>query len=309
MLKKMVFCIVIILLSCIFCTPVLANAAAPTEHITIKLTNIPDNVVYADLLIKIDENDENFSEINRLSLDENGLFDEAQIVTYNDNGFRSFTFHYHNAKSNIKINEPYPNYDYKYVDFCKGIEYREYLAQYEDLRTNYKSIKIALLNEQGDIVSISKQVELPEQSFSLLFFGTIEYDVATENIVFVFEHNHLYILFSIVCIWPLLIFFSIGLEVLTAVIFKFRGEKLRTITKVNVLTQILMRILYLFLPFTYLVSTIVLEFLMYGGEFLFYKKSLKGEKTKRVLVYTVVANTISLLFGLLIIKIFDLYFF
>jgi hypothetical protein len=59
-----------------------------------------------------------------------------------------------------------------------------------------------------------------------------------------------------------------------------------------------MRLLYLVLPFTYLIETIILEIMVYVTEFLIYKKYLKQEKTTTIGWYTVIANTLSLLLGI-----------
>ncbi|MCL2488505.1 MAG: hypothetical protein FWE80_07465 [Oscillospiraceae bacterium] len=94
MMKKSVFGIMLMLFSMMFCIPASANSPAPAEYLTFEITGLPDTVVYVDLLIKIDGVDNNFSEINQENLDENGFSRTAQIVTYDQDGFRSFTFHY-----------------------------------------------------------------------------------------------------------------------------------------------------------------------------------------------------------------------
>ena len=59
-----------------------------------------------------------------------------------------------------------------------------------------------------------------------------------------------------------------------------------------------MRVLYFVLPLTYLTETIILEILVYSVEFLIYKRLFPEEDTKKLLLYTVIANTLSLFLGI-----------
>jgi len=59
-----------------------------------------------------------------------------------------------------------------------------------------------------------------------------------------------------------------------------------------------MRVLYLLLPFAYLIETIILEVLVYGAEFWIYRKKFQEVGTVKIICYTVVANTLSLLLGI-----------
>ena len=93
---------------------------------------------------------------------------------------------------------------------------------------------------------------------------------------------------------------SIGTEVLVSLLFGFRGKRLLIILITNTCTQIIMRLLYLVLPFTYLIETIILEIMVYVTEFLIYKKCFKQEGVAKIVCYTVIANTLSLLLGILL---------
>lgn len=60
-LKKLFFVFIIVsLLVFSSVPPVFANAPMPADHLTVVLSNIPDDVMYADLLIKISNDDPNF---------------------------------------------------------------------------------------------------------------------------------------------------------------------------------------------------------------------------------------------------------
>lgn len=122
-----------------FSLPVFVNSPPPADHLTIQFEKLPSDVAYADLLIKFKKNDKNYTELNKDNLNLYGFDENCRIVLYNEDGFESFTFHYEKAKSEIK---PDKNSWNREVSFCKGIEYREYLTQYEDLLSNYNRIKL-----------------------------------------------------------------------------------------------------------------------------------------------------------------------
>ena len=50
----------------------------------------------------------------------------------------------------------------------------------------------------------------------------------------------------------------------------------------------------------YLVETMILELMVYTGEFFLYRWRFRTVPLRRILVYTVVANTVSLLLGILL---------
>ena len=294
-MKKFVFGIVIAMTLIAFAMPVYANSPAPADHLRISIINKPENIVFVDLLIKIDSNDENYVSLNKQNLELNEFTNDAEILTFNDLGFESFTFHYKNANSNIKL------YTNNCVDFCKGFENNAHLTQYEDLLTNYNLVKLAFLNDNGDVVFVSEELNLPKENFFKIFRGFIEYEFGT-GLIYISEDISAYSILAVL----IFIAFSAGLEVLTATVFRFKENQIGIVAVVNVITQIFMRLLYLILPFTYLVSTIVLETFIYLGEFLLYKKLFKNENILKLLIYTIIANTISLVFGIIVIKILNL---
>ena len=272
-----------------------ANAPPPAEHLRVLLSNVPDDAVYADLLIKLGKDDSNYVDFQTTAVSAT-VTEASEIVRYAEDGFCSFTFHYKDAKSNIKIEHSYDDYC---VVFCDGSKHQEYLTQYEDLCRNYRDVKVALLDEEFNIISVSKAVQLPKESSALNFDGVIHFDCSNGRLEYDTSINPYFAVFggffSI-----LIMLMSIGTETVTALLFKFRGKQVLTVLIVNICSQIVMRALYLVLPFTYLLETIVLEAFVYTSEFFIYKKHFKDAATSKLLWYTVTANTLSLLFGILL---------
>ncbi len=273
-----------------------ANAPMPADHLSIYISNLPEGAVYADLLIKIPKDDSNYIDFQSSAYgDDKSLVKE--IANYSKDGYRSFTLHYRNAKSNIKIEHAY-NENYM-VEFCCGSEYREYLTQYEDLLNNYRNFKIALLDKDYKIISVSDSAKLPKDIPSISFYGDVEYD-ALENKIEVDSMVNPYFVFFGSFLSIIVMIISIVTEFLVALIFRFKGKQLLNIFIVNACSQLIMRTLYLVLPFPYLIKTVIFEVIVYTAEFIIYKKRFADVKVSKILAYTIVANTFSLLFGIIL---------
>ena len=294
-LKKLFFIVVIVtILASSFVLPVFANAPMPADHLTVVLSNLPDDAVYVDLLVKINQDDPNFVDFQSNNYSDS-VSKSSEIVSYSDGSFYSFTFHYKNSKSNIKIEHYYD--DLYYVDFCNGLNYQDYLTQYESLRNHYRDVKVALLDKDFNIIVVSESIQLPKENNAFVFDGKICFDFNTNSLDFDTRINPYFVVFggffSI-----LIMLMSIGTETVISLLFGFRGRQTLTILIVNICSQIIMRLLYLVLPFTYLIETIILEVCVYTAEFFIYKKYFKGTSVIKLVGYTLTANTLSLLLGI-----------
>lgn len=92
-------------------------------------------------------------------------------------------------------------------------------------------------------------------------------------------------------------------EWLVSLVFRLDRRNTRLILWTNVVSQILMWLSYFllhnFLDRIWII--VILEVLIYTGEFLFYWRKMHAVSWKKCLLYTVTANTASLLLGLLIL--------
>ena len=128
MRKRLLCGALLLMLACALYIPAAANAPAPPDFLHVDIRNVPDNAVYADLLIKIAEEDKNYTPINDTNAAEYAFAADAPIVAYAEEGFRSFTFHYRGARSNIWINKWQ---SYGFVDFCTSADMEVFRTQYE----------------------------------------------------------------------------------------------------------------------------------------------------------------------------------
>lgn len=274
-----------------FPLPVSANSPAPADRLIVVISDLPDGAVYADLLIKIDADDSNYTDFNPNPFADD-ILSVKEIVDYSTDGYRSFTFHYKNAESNIKL-EPYYDDSY-YVNFCAGPESLNYLTQYEDLRQNYRDIKIAILDKDFKLITVSDAAKLPEEKNLFVFDGDVYYNASNGSITLEERINYFAAIFAFLYL-AAMIGLSVGIELVIGLWFRFRGTP---IFIVNLCSQIAMRALYVILPFTYLLETIVLETLVYLAEFFIYKGCFKQTSKAKILLYTIIANTVSLLLGI-----------
>ncbi len=294
--KQIAMFIALLSLICVLSVPVFANSPPRAVRLSVDLSALPKGAVYADLLIKIDESDEYYVDFQPNEFVANAE-SAKEIIDYSASGYRSYTFHYKDAKSNIKL---YNYHDDCYrVEFCGASDYREFLTQYETLIRDYREIKIALLDKNFKIIKVSEETKLPKKSNLIDFNGYIDYDVSENTLKANTRINPYFVVFG-GFFSGLIIFLSIITELLAALLFRFKKDYLLQIIIINLCTQIIMRILYIALPFTYLIETIILEVLVYSAEFLIYKKRFKETSTTKIAVYTVVANTLSLVFGIIL---------
>ena len=96
-LKKLFFVFVIVSIF-VFSSalPVFANAPMPADHLTVVLSNLPNDAVYVDLLVKISKDDLNFVDFQSNNYSD-FVSKSSEIVSYSDDSFYSFTFHYKNS--------------------------------------------------------------------------------------------------------------------------------------------------------------------------------------------------------------------
>ena len=94
-------------------------------------------------------------------------------------------------------------------------------------------------------------------------------------------------------------------EWLVSLAFRFDHRNDRLILWTNVVSQLLMWLVYIllynFLKLDRIWIIIILEVLVYAGEFLFYWKKMHEASWLKCLIYTITANTASLVLGLLIL--------
>ena len=275
-----------------------ANSPEPSPYYTFYLTNLPDGAVYVDLLIPFALDDKMYTELNTANIPDT-FSPDAQILTYCEDNYRSYTFHYRNALSLIRIGregdvrffaDDIPLWNETHIRFDHAADI--------DIRGH---VKLIMLDVKGDILQLSQPLDLTNVSKFSYRLGDFHYDCATGNLVIShIEDNMLsppqhYIVSSI---WGILL--TCLVEWLLLLVYEAKRHSL-LILSTNVVSQILMRmayaVLYLYSTWSYGLITLVLEGCVFLGEFLWYSRRIKDMKWTVVLRYTILANTLSWLLG------------
>lgn len=269
-----------------------ANSAPPSPNWYFLLKNRPYRTVYMDLLIRLPEEDPNYTPLNEGNIP-TGFAPDAGILTYRDGEYCSYTFHYRDAVSNIELSE------YGYVFYFDNLA----SYSYSDEIAARGKIRLALLDEKGNIIQVSEELDVNEQPRGFMEYvtGGFTYDAKTGTL----EINTSVSSYG-VAMYLFLCFLGMGLtcwmEYLVAIPFRLRRDWGELILLTNAVSQILMHLsyilLYRYVFWRYAYATIVLEVLVFAGEFLFYRWKMKDVSRIRCLLYTVAANAFSLAHGL-----------
>ena len=272
-----------LLMPMFFVMQVSANAPAPASHFSAWLTQYPDNACYMDLLVPLSPADACYVDSTKNFLGE--LTADSPIYAYDQDGYMSYTFHYRNADTDIKLESGRANY----------------FENTDENMALFKTVKLAVLDAKGNILQVSEAFE-PEPFLLLaVSLGSVDYDYKNNtvelNTISTAPWAVLYLILSVVGIAATVI-----LEWLIAFCFTRLLLHTKVVIATNLVTQTVMRILfvllYSFVWQNYILWTVLLEILVYTAEYLIYRKKMFTAPEKAILAYTITANTVTLLIGL-----------
>lgn len=291
-MKKVLTVLIIILLTIsLFPSPASANSPPPAPWYTITLENLPEDAFYVDLLIPLSEDDPCYQEpsedILPASFPEN-----AEIITYREDGYRSYTFHYRDAVSNIF---PGRNHQITFFSDQWGKDHPEHMEDIE----NRGSFRLAILDQYGSILKVSATHPANQRYFLRQVTNSFRYDAATDTLTrttLSIMGGFLGLLILIGCS----IIVTCLLEVLAAIPFGLFRRYGWMILRTNLASQIIMWLLFLnfsLLPFLTVLVIVLLEIGVYILEYQHYRHKMPDIPRRKCLIYTISANTVSLVFG------------
>ena len=276
-----------------------ANSPPPAPFYSFQIHNLPENSAYVDILIPFSESDDYYETVNQDLLPDEFSAD-AEIIYYCKQGFYSYTFHYRDAASVISLDREGFVYFFADEAFVSDWDGEVRYAHCDDIyERGY--IRLAILDKFGNILHVSPTLTLTNRSLFEVLQNEFVYDAESQK--FQVERRTssfgtgLYILISI--LGTLL---TCTLECFVAGVFGLRSVPKGLIFGTNALSQALMYVLYvvlygvIFWKYKYVV--ILLEIMVYLGEYHWYCRKMHGVSRKRILFYTVTANTASLILGL-----------
>ena len=283
-----------------------ANSPPPAPFYIIKLSDLPEGTAYVDLLVYLPESDPYYTELAGENLPE-GFSAQSEIVTYQQNDFRSYTFHYASAKSSIR------------ADSADGVLFfMDSRDNWENIRHDHMEdieakgeIRLAMLDAEGNIIQLSQTFLLKARKFLGSIEGYFVYNGAADTLEI--EERTTFFGYAV---YGILAFMGITLTCLlewgVARLMGLGREDSSNVGLVNIFSQILMHILYIafysVVFWRYTVALVLLEVLVYVGEFLYYRfVLLRHLSVKKCLLFTVTANTASLLLGMLALHYFGVF--
>lgn len=299
---KMILAVISILLLNIFTwfNPqiVFTNGPKPANSLVFNVINYSDQAVYVDLLIRMNTSDKHYVEFNGSIGESYDIKRESEIVTYNKDGYLSYSFHFKNASSELALEKDRIN--------VFANDYDDFNYIYD----NCRYFKVVILDNNGSIIEMSKEYKLKGRTDAYLMNGVITYDVSQNRVEGIRNYQHFYdtlhvFFFYLLIAWlaPLLI--TVAVEAMIARKYKFKSIIL--IVCLNLVTNISLSF-YIFKGqadgLNYVSAVITGEILVYVIEliclYMIYHKIIS---CKRIAQYTVVANTASLLITVLFNKV------
>jgi len=269
-------------------TPVSANGPAPGPSIVVQFEGLPTDVAFVDLLVPIPTDSEYFQQYNEEHGEKYAIDASSPIVTYNTDGYYSYTFHYLGASSGMELDGPHYDGPYYNVQFETGSE---------DLEGKVDYIKIALLDKDGNILHVTETVRIASTPTGY-FDGVIRIDGNT----FAITDDGQYTSPWMLIILPFRILprvaFSVLVEVLIAYFFKI--SPLRRVVLLNFATQIILTVFMVTTSLSYWTSLIVGEAIVYLVEGVAMLLLYKAMSKKRIIAFVLIANTVTLSLGILL---------
>lgn len=272
-----------------------ANSPGPSLGICFVLTDLPKDTAYVDLLIPLPVTDPMYVDLVEGNL-VGEITPQSEIISYCSDQFRSYTYHYRNAQSTIEVKES------RYVDFFVNDDWEDFPDHRRDVYDR-GDIRLAMLDREGSILKVSPTLELRTEGFLTSMIGIFDYNASTDEFM-VREQTSAVAWIVYISLCTLCLLLTVFTEGLVAVCFRLQGFR-ETIQRTNIVSQILMHsayiLLYAFFTHNYLLDMLILEILVFTGEFLYYRHVMWSIPVKKCFAYTVTANTASLIFGVLLL--------
>ena len=174
----------LVLLCMILCLPlpVSANSPPPKDWFEVQFSNLPQGTVYLDLLVYLPESDPYYTPLEEANLPE-GISPDAQIVTYCQEDFRSYTFHYRDAKSAISVKGTNTiTYFFDNIIFNNTIDGDSIRYKHLNDVLEKGEIRLAMLDAEGSILHISPVFRLETRKFMGILTRDLVYDAANDTL-------------------------------------------------------------------------------------------------------------------------------
>jgi hypothetical protein len=191
---------------------VYADSQPKARTITIHLTQLSDEAYYVDLLVKIADSDKVYTAFNSENAERNGFDESDSYVAYENEGYISYSLHFTNADNDMKIKKYKSDQsgdiraDNEFIPF----DYPDYDENFDLLMQYSPKIKVAILNEDKEVISVSDVGTLKKAKGYLT--GGITYNLSSNSLnvdYYTPDNTFIIVLFVIGAIMVVLIAFII----------------------------------------------------------------------------------------------------
>lgn len=280
-----------LLVVCILFIGLLSTVAFATKDVVayyLTCTGLPEGTAYVDLLIKLPTTDPCYTPLVIENLPDS-FSEDAQIITYCIDNYRSYTFHYKEALSQIAVDSP------------EGIHFfansRSYVPHLDDIKDR-GDIHLAMLDGNGNILKVSGPQSLKPKGVFVRITPDLHYDARLDTLDVGKESyfSHVLIIFIIILVIMLV---HCVVKWLTARLFNIWTLNEKLILLTGALTYIFQwSVLFITAMFFFLVFPVValsLVILLLAVEVIVYSWKMLGVSFGRCLSYTLVSNFFSLI--------------
>ncbi len=265
----------------VFPFSVYANGPVPNPKLIVELRNLPEGTAYVDIAVCAPED-----AIVDLAQDPpEGVSKDSSLVRGEYGEFVSYSFRVQYAESTIIPDE---NGCISFSDAGKIHDWEE--------------IRIVMADENGEILKLSDTFSLAPRNLFDYSLNMLAYDAATDKLEMETAFSSLFVMLYVL-ISAVGLVLTCFVEWLIGVAFKLTKNHAKLIVVTNVVSQILMRVLFVILYSLipqYTLLTVLLEILVYTGEFIAYRFLAKDIPAGKWLQYVLAANTASVLAGMLL---------
>ena len=155
--------------------PISVSASDIQGEIWLSIYDITDKACYIDLLIKMDKNDDRYTEKNEENMKQFG-FDAEKLCDYNDNGFVSFSCHVRRNLTQTVLKKS--NSHESTNKFSCKLEDMQTSLGWGIINSDYE-FKVIVLDENGEVLQTSDIFDLNDMKKDE---GYIAYNVKSNTV-------------------------------------------------------------------------------------------------------------------------------
>jgi hypothetical protein len=170
-------------------SPFTAYAYSNAQKLEVDSYNFIDKAYYIDLLIKMDNNDEYYTNFNKDNMDR-FEFDKTKLSEYTDgDGYISFSCHYKDIYSDIILNKiSFNNRVISENSFTLNKDLGQDIYVMKALYDEERSFKVAILDKDGNIIQVSEAFEVFNEKKGYIA-SAVNYDISNNSFVVDWSRN------------------------------------------------------------------------------------------------------------------------